>query len=71
MTTLEAAPKMSKKEATDKVALVLQEVSLMGANDSEIPELNQIMRDIEDEIGDREALVERAYQIKAGKQDYH
>ena len=59
------------KKAKMEILAIQGEVSLMGANDYEIPALNNIIERLEKgECSPAEALKE-AYQIRSSKQDYH
>jgi len=62
---------ISRDEAMAEINFIMQECSVMGANDSEIPTLNRLIKEIEaEEIEPAEAL-RQAYEIRNSKQDYH
>ena len=71
MPDLESPPKVTKEQALNTVRAALQEVTGMGANDYEIPALNQLISDLEDGIGDPAVIAQKARDIKFSKQDYH
>lgn len=58
-------------EAADKIMAVMQDVAVMGANDSELPTLNRIVERLKKgEITPEEAL-EQAFKIQDSKAAYH
>jgi len=61
----------SIKEAIEIVGEILTEVSMMGANDSEIPELKNIIKELEEGKCNPKNAVRRAHEIKSSKMDYH
>jgi hypothetical protein len=63
--------KINKKEAQQRVGIILQEVAAMGANDAEFYEIGKILEKLE--AGDIEPAhaVQEAENIKSSKQDYH
>ena len=68
---LEEREKITQKEARERVNMVLQEISVMGANNSEFFEISQILKNLEEGNIDPEQAVQEAEQIKSSKQDYH
>ncbi len=71
MPEIESSPKVTKEEALNTVRAALQEVTGMGANDYEIPALNQLISDLEEGVGDPAVIAQKARDIQFGKQDYH
>jgi hypothetical protein len=61
----------SIEEAIEFVGEALTEVAMMGANDSEIPELNSIMEKLKEGEYDPKEAMRRAQEIRASKMDYH
>lgn len=73
MNTMESQPQIPdpKETVLAKIGLIRQEVALMGANNSEIPEIDAIIEQFRnDECTAQEALA-AAHAIKESKQDYH
>lgn len=68
----ETAPRVrSKEEMAAELKMIRQNTQLMGANDSEIPNLNRIIEQHErGEISGEEAL-KMAHGIFSSKADYH
>lgn len=68
---MEQEPDMSKEEAVAIIGELAFRCNVMGANSSEIPDLNHL-RDqvVSGAIAPKEA-VKQAHQIYASKQDYH
>ena len=67
---LEAEPK-NKAETVLAITIIKQECQNLGANDYEIPALDELIRAVENvEIGSDEAISQAQY-IKDSKMDYH
>ncbi len=62
---------LTKEQARDEIMFIRQQVYLMAANDSELPEINRILEELEANKIDPNDAVEKVYQIKNSKQDYH
>ena len=71
MPDIESSPKVTQEEALYTVRAALQEVTGMGANDYEIPALNQLISDLEEGVGDPAVIAQKARDILFSKQDYH
>ncbi len=61
---------MSAEEAVMQIGAIRDQAQMMGANDSELPELTDLMESVESGGDAHKALI-RAQQILASKQDYH
>lgn len=67
---LETEPK-TKEEAVMAITIIKQECQNLGANDYEIPALDELIQAVEnDEIDPWEAII-RAEAVKASKMVYH
>jgi len=67
---IETEPK-TKEEAVMAITIIKQECQNLGANDYEIPTLDELIRAVEsDEIDPGEAIMQ-AEAIRASKMDYH
>lgn len=55
----------------DIIAMIRQEIAVMGFNDSEFYDLDQIVSEYESGAITAEEAISRAQAIKAAKQDYH
>ncbi|MBI5465834.1 MAG: hypothetical protein HY974_00925 [Candidatus Kerfeldbacteria bacterium] len=55
----------------DTIMAIRQEVYMMGANDYEIPALDDIIKSLRNGTLSAEEAVQQAMDIKARKQDYH
>jgi len=62
---------LSKEETVLKIGVIRDEVSIMGFNDSEIPQLNALMEGVASGTLDTTKALEEAEKIKSSKQDYH
>lgn len=63
-------PGKEKQEALDHINLMMQECSIMGANDYEIPALQKLVEQLKsDKITPEEAAVQ-ATKIRYSKQEY-
>ena len=62
---------MSGEEAAAAIGLIIQECSVMGANDYELPELMRLQAAVKNQEIDPAEAISRAEAIKASKQDYH
>ena len=68
--TLENGP-MTMDEAIAAISFIMQECSVMGANDSEMPELSRLIGDVRNGRIDPAKAVSQAESIKESKMDYH
>jgi len=62
--------KKAAGEAVMQIGFIREQASVMGANDSEIIELNLLIDSVNNG-GDTGIALARAHQILASKQDYH
>jgi len=62
---------MSVEEAVASIGLIIQECSVMGANDYELPELMRLQAAVKNQEIDPDQAISRAEAIRAAKQDYH
>lgn len=62
---------LTKERARAEIKIILQNVSVMGANDRELPELERILKDLENERLTPDAAYQGALSIYERKQDYH
>lgn len=58
-------------EAILRIEAVIGECSQMGANDSEIPELRDLVEQVRDRRIEPDKAIRKAESILASKQDYH
>lgn len=64
-------PPISKEEAEGQIGVILNNVSIMGFNDYEIPELMKLMDEVRNEKVNPQEALNRANFILEQKQDYH
>ena len=67
--TLEELGKINDAHAL--IAHIKQTVAVMGANDSEIPELDSILEDLHARTCAPEEAIQKARAIESRKMDYH
>ncbi len=65
------APKLTQSEALARIQAVMQEISTMGANDSEFENIQRIITGVFDGTIEPDAGVQQAVGIREGKMDYH
>ena len=65
------APKLTQSEALARIQAVMQEISTMGANDSEFASIQRIMEGVFGGTIEPEAGVLEAQGIRDAKMDYH
>ncbi len=61
----------TKKEVLNELGALRQDVYRMGANDSEIPEIDRIIEQFRNGECTAEEALAKVYKIKNSKQDYH
>lgn len=59
------------EEAIMEIGEIMQDVSKVGANDSEIPDLRRVLDSLRKGVLEPQEAVAQAHRIKEGKQDYH
>jgi len=59
------------KEAEAQIQIILQEVAMLGANDSEIFNIREILEKIKNRLISTEEGIRQAIEIRDSKQDYH
>lgn len=59
------------QEAVAKISIIIQNCAVMGANDSEIPTLMNLIKEVEAKTISPDEAVAKAQQIIGSKQDYH
>ena len=64
-------PEDKKGKVLEQIKFIRQKVAIMGFNDSEIPELNELLEKVEGGEVDPQKALERAHEIINSKQDYH
>jgi len=66
------APKeRSIEDIAAEIMTILNRISVMGGNDSEIEEINKIMEDLQNGHISGEDALKKAHQIEDRKMDYH
>lgn len=68
---MEGEPKTTAELAVETIKAIKQEVNVLGANDFEIPRLDELIRQIEAGETTPEKAIEEATSIRDSKQDYH
>ena len=63
--------KNPSEKAVEQIQNIEQEVSVMGSNDSEIPDLNGLISGLKEGKLSPENAVKEAMKIRDRKQDYH
>ncbi|MCC7436671.1 hypothetical protein IT402_02240 [Candidatus Nomurabacteria bacterium] len=62
---------ITKETAEAEINMVMQEVSVMGANDHELGTLREILDDLKKERISPQEAITKAVNIRESKQDYH
>lgn len=62
---------MSISEAHAQIRVLMQEIQIMGGNDSEMPTILGILRSLEKGALSPTEAVQMVSDMRAGKQDYH
>jgi len=60
-----------KQDPRSIIEAIRQEISVMGANDSEFSQLDAIINTLNSGTIDDEEAIKRAYAVRDNKQDYH
>jgi|GEM_PF-2370260 hypothetical protein len=63
--------KNPRQDTLDQIAYIRQEIAVMGGNDSEMDELNQIEQALETESIDPATARKKAQAVLDRKMDYH
>jgi hypothetical protein len=69
--SMQSAPILTVEEAERGIRAILQEVALMGANNSEFGDFETLIEKLKTGEVEPVAAIEQAHLIKSSKMDYH